>query len=91
MCTSASTTPCFLVEWYQPDLATTAFDDAVRRLRLVADAAQIRLRGAMTAPSDETTFAVIEGDSAEAVIEACRQAGWHTDRITPVTRADLTA
>jgi hypothetical protein len=77
-----------LVEWYQPD---PSFGDAVERLRQVADGAHIRLRGAVTAPSDETTFAVIEGDSVEAVIEACRQAGWHTDRITPVTRADLTA
>lgn len=91
MCTSASTNPCYLVEWYQPDLAETSFDEAVKRLQQVAGAAQICLRGAVTAPSDETTFAVIEAESVEAVIEACRRAGWHTDRITPVTRADLSA
>ena len=91
MCTGASTKPCFLVEWYQPDVAGTSFDEAVKRLQQVAGTAQIRLRGAVTAPSDETTFAVIEGESADAVIDACRQAGWHTDRVTPVTRADISA
>jgi hypothetical protein len=67
-----------------------SFDEAVTKLRKVADDAHICLRGAVSAPTDETTFAVIEADSAEAVIAACWQAGWQTDRVTPVTRANLT-
>jgi hypothetical protein len=86
-----STSPCFLVEWYQPDLAATTFDDAVDRLRQVAGAGNVRLLGALTAPSDETIFGVLAADSAEAVVQACQQAGWHTDRVTPVTRADISA
>jgi hypothetical protein len=49
------------------------------------------LLGALTAPSDETIFGVLAADSAEAVVQACQQAGWHTDRVTPVTRADINA
>jgi hypothetical protein len=91
MCTGASTKPCFLVEWYQPDLIATPFVEAVERLEQAALSGHSRVRSAMTAPTDETTFAVIEGDSAEAVTEVCRRAGWRTDRITPVTRAELSA
>ena len=86
-----STSPCFLVEWYQPDLALTSFDDAVDRLKQVARAGRVRLLGALTAPSDETIFGVLAADSAEAVVQACQQAGWQTDRVTAVTRADITA
>ena len=86
-----STSPCFLVEWYQPDLALTSFDDAVDRLKQIAGAGRVRLLGALTAPSDETIFGVLAADSAEAVVQACQQAGWHTDRVTPVTRADISA
>lgn len=68
-----------------------SFDEAVTKLQQVAQDAHICLRAAVSAPTDETTFAVIEADSAEAVVAACRQAGWHTDRVTPVTRADLSA
>jgi hypothetical protein len=45
----------------------------------------------LTAPSDETVFGVFAAESAEAVIEACRQAGWHTDRITAGVQARINA
>lgn len=91
MSSSRLTEPCFLVEWYQPDLAAMSFDDAVEQLQKVADAARIRLLGALTAPSDETFYGVIAADSAEDAIEACQQAGWHTDRVTAVMRAHINA
>jgi hypothetical protein len=89
VCTSASTTPCFLIEWYQPDLAAMSFDEAVEKLQRIAETAQVRLMGALTAPSDETIYGVLIADSAEAAIDACHQAGWRTDRVTPVTRANI--
>ncbi len=91
MCISGPTEPCFLVEWYQPDLAALPFDNAVEQLQTVADAAHVRLLGALTAPTDETIYGVLAADSAEVAIEVCRQAGWHTDRVTAVMRAQLSA
>lgn len=91
MSISWPTEPCFLVEWYQPDLAALSFDDAVDQLQKVAEAGDIRLLGALTSPTDETIYGVIGADSAEAAIEACRQAGWHTDRVTAVMRAHIPA
>ena len=91
MCITGPTEPCFLVEWYQPDLAALSFDNAVERLQTVADALDVRLLGALTAPTDETIYGVLAADSAEVAIEVCRQAGWHTDRVTAVMRAQLTA
>jgi hypothetical protein len=86
-----STSPCFLVEWYLPDLAVTSFDDAVDRLQQVAETAQVQLLGALTAPSDETFYGVLAADSEESAIEACHQAGWQTDRVTAVLRAQISA
>lgn len=91
MSSNGSTEPCFLVEWYQPDLATMPFDRAVDRLKQVTSALRVRLLGALTAPTDETFYGVLAADSAEDAIEACRQAGWHTDRVTAVRRAQLPA
>ena len=91
MCISGPTEPCFLVEWYQPDLAALPFDNAVEQLQTVADAAHVRLLGALTAPTDETIYGVLAADSVELAIEVCQQAGWHTDRVTAVMRAQLTA
>lgn len=86
-----STSPCFLVEWYQPDLALTSFDDAVDRLKQLARAGQVQLLGALTAPSDETIYGVLSAESADEVIQICHRAGWHTDRVTAVMRADISA
>ena len=91
MCNTAPAGPCFLVEWYQPDLAATSFDEAVDRLQKTAVALEVRLLGALTAPSDEAIYGVLAAESAQAVIEACQQAGWQTDRITSVTRANINA
>ncbi|WIM85860.1 hypothetical protein PT015_12970 [Candidatus Mycobacterium wuenschmannii] len=91
MFSSEQTEPCYLVEWYQPDLVAMSFNKAVERLQRVADAARVRLLGALTAPSDDTIYGVIAADSAEAAIEACHQAGWHADRVTAVVRAQLPA
>jgi hypothetical protein len=69
----------------------TSFDDAVDRLQRVARGWRVQLLGALTAPTDETFFGVLAADSAEAVVQACQEAGWRTDRVTPVTRANINA
>lgn len=80
-----------MVEWYQPDFAVRPFDDAVDRLTRAAAAAHIRLLMTLTSPADETLFGVLAADSAEAVIQVCRQAGWQPDRITAGVEARITA
>jgi hypothetical protein len=80
-----------MVEWYQPDLAAVSLDQAIARLGVAAAASQVRLLVTLSAPSDETVFVVLAADSAEAVINICRQAGWHTDRITAGVQARINA
>lgn len=82
---------CFLVEWYQPDLVEAAADAAIDRLSGAAAAVRARLLVALTSPSDETLFGVVAADSADVVVTACRQAGWHIDRITSGVRARIGA
>ncbi|CAJ1499125.1 hypothetical protein [[Mycobacterium] holstebronense] len=78
---------CFLVEWYQPDLAESTVDAVIDRLASAAAAVHGRLVVALTSPSDETLFGVVAADSPDAVVTACREAGWHVDRITAGVRA----
>ena len=80
-----------MVEWYQPDLAAVSLDAAIERLGQVAAVSQVRLLVILTAPTDETLFAVVAADSAEAVIRVCQLAGWHTDRITGGVQARVNA
>lgn len=82
---------CFLVEWYQPDLVESAVDAAIDRLASAATAMRAKLLFALTAPSDETLFGVLTADSADAVVTACQQAGWHIDRMTAGVRARIGA
>jgi hypothetical protein len=82
---------CFLVEWYQPDLVDSVVDAAIDRLAGAAAAVQATLLVALTSPTDETMFGVITAESADAVVTACRTAGWHVDRITAGVRARLGA
>ncbi|WP_024443718.1 MULTISPECIES: hypothetical protein [unclassified Mycobacterium] len=78
---------CFLVEWYQPDLGESTVDAVIDRLASAAVAVRGRLVVALSSPSDETLFGVVAADSSDAVLTACRQAGWHADRITAGVRA----
>lgn len=88
---SASARQCFLVEWYQPGLAESAVEAAIDRLTGAALSAQAKLLVALNSPSDETLFGVLAADSVDAVVAACRQAGWHADRITAGVRARIAA
>lgn len=80
---------CFLVEWYQPDLIDAAVDAAIDRLVDAAAAVNAQVLVTLTSPSDETLFGVVAADSVDAVAPACRQAGWHIDRITAGVRARI--
>jgi hypothetical protein len=91
VCDIGGAAECFMVEWYQPDLAPATLDAAIERLGLAAAASQVRLLMTLTSPSDETVFVVLAADCAEAVVNVCQQAGWHTDRITAGVQARINA
>lgn len=90
-------TLCFLVEWYHSDLARTAADDIAAQLdsgaaAVSAEGAAAQVLVTVAAPADEVLYSVFAADSADAVLLACRRAGWPPDRITAdihthVTRA----
>ncbi|MGB3476750.1 MAG: hypothetical protein WBA69_18400 [Mycobacterium sp.] len=88
---SGSARQCFLVEWYQPDLAESTVDAVIDRLASAAAAVRGRLVVALTSPRDETLFGVVAADSTDAVVTACRQAGWQVDRITAGVQARVGA
>lgn len=75
--------PCYLVEWYRPDLA----DDLVARLDQFATAAheagtQVTLLMALAVPADEVVFGLFAADSVDAVTRVCGQAGLPAQRVT---------
>ena len=87
MSISTSSTPCFLVEWYQTGPALLSARDAAEQLTRAAGAAStgnqpVQLVMALTVPHDRTLFAVLSAPSADAVILACQHVGWPADRIS---------
>ncbi|KKB98959.1 hypothetical protein [Mycolicibacter arupensis] len=80
---------CFLVEWYQPGLAESTVDAAIDRLAAAAVGLCATLIVAVAAPADETLFGIVAADSSDIVVAACREAGWHVDRITAGVRAHI--
>jgi hypothetical protein len=80
-------TGSFLVEWYQPGLASAP--PAETAARLAAGAAVARANGSavsvlltLSAPRDDTLFGVLCADTEETVQQVCRHAGCPPDRIT---------
>jgi hypothetical protein len=81
----------FLVEWYQPALAAAPLDQTALRLEAAAattstGGSTVHLELILAAPTDEMLFSVLSGDSAEAVLRACEDAGLPPDRITTGVR-----
>ncbi len=79
--------PCFLVEWYRPDLIADRFE--VGRVTLdevmaswSADRTPVRLLLTLTVPDDQVVFGVVTADSADIVAQVCQRAGVPAERIT---------
>jgi hypothetical protein len=83
----ASDLPCYLVEWYWPDLTATQLDHTVARLERCAaeicgQGSSVQLLMTLSVPTDEVLFGVFGAGSAEAVSEVCRRAGIPAERLT---------
>lgn len=79
--------PCYLVEWYDPDLTDEALELTAARLdeciaAMGAAGLPVQLLMTLAVPTDEVVFGVFAAGSAQVVAEACNRAGRPAQRLT---------
>jgi hypothetical protein len=86
--------PCYLVEWYRPELASGQLDQTVTNLEECAasmrdEGVDVELLMTLALPTEEVVFGVFAAGSAQIVCEACQRAGIPAERLTDVVDARL--
>jgi hypothetical protein len=88
--------PCYLVEWYRPELIEDQFSTALGALgecvtTMASEGTPVRLLHTVTVPSDQVVFGVIAAGSEDIAAELCRRAGVPAERLTAAisTRLNL--
>jgi hypothetical protein len=81
--------PCYLVEWYRPELTPGQLDHIVTQLEQCATATRgegvdVGLLMMLAVPTEEVIFGVFAAGSAQIVCEVCRRAGFPAERLTDV-------
>ena len=72
----------YVAECFWPDLRQDVVDEAAERVRQsVAGLAGVELTGTILMPEDEVVFFLFDGDSADAVREACERAQVPFERV----------
>jgi hypothetical protein len=84
--------PCYLVEWYRPELTTGQLEDTATRLEDCAAAmrdegSSVLLLMIFAVPTDEVLYGVFTAVSANTVSETCRRAGIPAERLTEAVDA----
>ena len=79
--------PCFLVEWYRPELRAEDLDVIAAKLdatthSLQAQGPLVQRVMLLALPSDEVVFGVFTAPSASDVAHACELAGMGAVRLT---------
>ena len=79
--------PCFLVEWYQPELRADDLDVIAAKLdatthSLQAQGPPVQRVMLLALPSDEVVFGVFTAPSASDVAHVCELAGMGAMRLT---------
>jgi hypothetical protein len=79
--------PCYLVEWYRPEVTGQPLDETVAKLdagivAIRAEGSAVRLLMALTACSDQVLYSVFAASSPETVRRACERAGFPVERLT---------
>jgi hypothetical protein len=77
--------PCFLVEWYRPELIERPYEHAVTTLcakSMSAEGFPVELVSLLAVPTDETLFGIFTADSASLVAQTCDRAGMPAQRLT---------
>jgi hypothetical protein len=91
----APTQPCYLVEWYRPELTAGQLDLTAAKLGDCAAAmreegSSVRLLMTLAVPTDEVLYGVFVAPSAKTVSETCRRAGIPAERLTKAVDARIT-
>jgi hypothetical protein len=72
----------FVVECFWPDVRHAQIEEAAARLREAADGGDpVAFAGSIFIPSDEVVFYLFEGDSEDAVRDACTSAAVRFERV----------
>ena len=92
----APTQPCYLVEWYRPELTAGQLDLTLAKLEDCAAAmreegSSVRLLMTLAVPTDEVLYGVFVAPSAKTISETCRRAGIPAERLTKAVDARITA
>ena len=79
--------PCYLVEWYRPEVTAQPLDETVAKLdasieAIRAEGLAVQLLVALTARSDQVLYSVFAASSPETVRQACERAGIPVERLT---------
>jgi hypothetical protein len=87
--------PCYLAEWYRPELVEDQFSTALGALgecvtTMTSEGTPVRVLLTVTVPSDQVVFGVIAADSEAVVAELCRRAGVPAERLTAAIGTRLT-
>jgi hypothetical protein len=86
--------PCYLVEWYRPELTAGQLNLTAAKLEECAAAmsgegSPVQLLMTLAVPSDDVLFGVFAAGSADSVSEACRRAGCPAERLSNAVDARI--
>jgi hypothetical protein len=92
MSAPVSRLPCYLVEWYRPDLTEEQLDDTAATLEecaasMSAEGSPVQLLMTLSVPTDEVIFGVFAAGSALIVAQACERGGIPAQRLTAAVDA----
>ncbi|BDX34655.1 hypothetical protein TUM20985_52020 [Mycobacterium antarcticum] len=92
MSSHATSVPCYLVEWYDPRMATEPIEHTAARLddyavSMSTPDSTVRLLTVLAVPADDVCFGVFTAASADLVAETCQRAGLPAQRLTPAVDA----
>jgi hypothetical protein len=79
--------PCYLVEWFRPELTEELLDQAVTKLdecvaAMCVEGSPVRLLMTLAVPDDDVVFGVFAAGSEEVVARVCRDAGVPAQRLS---------
>jgi hypothetical protein len=79
--------PCYLIEWYRPELTAQSIDDIVDKLNAVAttvtsEGRTVRLLLTLSVPTDEVLYGLFAAFSSETVVDACQRAAIPPQRLS---------
>lgn len=79
--------PCYLAEWYLPEVTEESVDDMVARIDAAAatvsnEGTPARLLVTLSVPSDEVVYGVFSSESPEIVSRVCNAAGAPHQRLS---------